>query len=160
PYLLGERTPHNDASVRGSFIGLDANTTQLDMKRAVIEGITYSINESIQIMKNNAININEIVSIGGGAKNNQWLQIQADIFNTTITTRTEEQGPAYGAAMIAAMGEQWFNTFNEMSEAWIAYHQKVYPIETNTKSYQDLFNIYKTIYDATQPVTQKLNKFK
>jgi xylulokinase len=47
-----------------------------------------------------------------------------------------------------------------MSEAWIAYHQKVYPIETNTKSYQDLFNIYKTIYDATQPVTQKLNKFK
>ncbi|OEL09386.1 xylulokinase [Staphylococcus equorum] len=160
PYLLGERTPHNDAAVRGSFIGLDANTTQLDMKRSVIEGITYSINESIQIMKNNGINIKEIVSIGGGAKNQEWLQIQADVFNAAITTRTEEQGPAYGAAMLAAMGEAWFDTFNEMSQSWITYNQKVSPIEENSKSYHNLFDIYKTIYGATQPVTQKLSKFK
>ncbi|MEP9852882.1 xylulokinase [Staphylococcus aureus] len=160
PYLLGERTPHNDASVRGSFIGLDANTTQLDMKRSVIEGITFSINESIQIMKQNGIHIKEVVSIGGGAKNNEWLQIQADIFNAAITTRTEEQGPAYGAAMLAAMGEAWFDTFNEMGQSWITYNQEVSPVKQNIKSYEDLFDIYQTIYDATQPVTQKLSKFK
>lgn len=62
--------------------------------------------------------------------------------------------------MLAAMGEAWFDTFNEMSQSWITYDQKVSPIEENSKSYHNLFDIYKTIYDATQPVTQKLSKFK
>lgn len=160
PYLLGERTPYNDASIRGSFIGLDANTTQLDMKRSVLEGITYSINESIEIMRSKDIDIKEIVSIGGGAKNTEWLQIQADVFNVPITTRTEEQGPAYGAAMLAAMGEQWFNSFNDMNETWINYREHVSPVSSHTESYEKLFNIYKLIYTATQPITKDLTQFK
>ncbi len=160
PYLLGERTPYNDAVVRGSFIGLDANTTQLDMKRSVIEGITYSINESIEIMKNNNIAIQEIVSIGGGAKNKEWLQIQADVFGVTIVTRTEEQGPAYGAAMLAAMGEKWFKSFKDLNDAWIKYKEKIVPITEHINSYQTLFNIYKNVYTATQPITKDLTQFK
>ncbi|WP_425255224.1 xylulokinase [Mammaliicoccus sciuri] len=160
PYLLGERTPYNDAVVRGSFIGLDANTTQLDMKRSVIEGITYSINESIEIMKNNNITIQEIVSIGGGAKNREWLQIQADVFGVPIVTRTEEQGPAYGAAMLAAMGERWFKSFKNLNDAWIQYKEKIVPITEHINSYQTLFNIYKNVYTATQPITKDLTQFK
>ena len=160
PYLLGERTPYNDASVRGSFIGLDANTSQKDIKRSVLEGVTYSINESIEIMKNQDVDIKEIVSIGGGAKNEEWLQIQADIFNAPIMTRTEEQGPAYGAAMLAAMGENWFDTFQDISQSWINYHEKVTPDSKNNESYQKLFNIYKQIYTATQPLTKHLAQFK
>lgn len=160
PYLLGERTPYNDASVRGSFIGLDANTSQKDIKRSVLEGVTYSINESIEIMKNQDVDIKEIVSIGGGAKNEEWLQMQADIFNVPIMTRTEEQGPAYGAAMLAAMGEKWFDTFQDISKSWINYHEKVTPVSKNNKSYQKLFNIYKQIYTATQPLTKDLAQFK
>src|SRR5699024_7082394 len=106
PFLLGERTPYNDADVRGSFIGLDANTDTADMKRAVIEGITFTMNESNEIMRINGKDISRVVSIGGGAKNSQWLQIQADVFDAEVMTRTEEQGPAYGAAMIAAVGEE------------------------------------------------------
>src|SRR5699024_11657854 len=113
PYLLGERTPHNDAKIRGSFIGLDANTTRADIKRAVLEGVTFSIKDSIQIIRGEGKAVQNIVSIGGGAKNPHWLQIQADVFNAQITTRTEEQGPAFGAAMLAAMGEQWFDRSEE-----------------------------------------------
>ena len=95
----------------------------MDIKRAVLEGITFSIQDSISIMRNNGIAVNDIVSIGGGAKNTTWLQIQADIFNATITTRTEEQGPAFGAAMLAAMGAQWFESFDAINESWIRFHQ-------------------------------------
>ena len=160
PYLLGERTPHNDATVRGSFIGLDANTTSLDMKRAVLEGITFSIQDSITIMRNNGIAVNDIVSIGGGAKNKTWLQIQADIFNASITTRTEEQGPAFGAAMLAAMGAQWFESFETINQAWIQFHQSIKPITSNRRSYSQLFDIYQSVYQATQPITQALSQFK
>ena len=160
PYLLGERTPYNDATVRGSFIGLDANTTSLDIKRAVLEGITFSIQDSISIMRNNGIAVNDIVSIGGGAKNTTWLQIQADIFNATITTRTEEQGPAFGAAMLAAMGAQWFESFDAINESWIRFHQSIKPIDSNSQSYRQLFDIYQSVYQATQPITQALSQFK
>ncbi|MFY2827725.1 xylulokinase [Staphylococcus arlettae] len=160
PYLLGERTPHNDATVRGSFIGLDANTTSLDMKRAVLEGITFSIQDSITIMRNNRITVNDIVSIGGGAKNKTWLQIQADIFNASITTRTEEQGPAFGAAMLAAMGAQWFESFETINQAWIQFHQPIKPITSNRRSYSQLFDIYQSVYQATQPITHALSQFK
>src|SRR5699024_3061629 len=91
PFLLGERTPYNDAEIRGSFIGLDANTNAADMKRAVIEGITFSLNESIEIMRENGKNISSIVSIGGGAGNRQWLQMQADIFDRSEEHTSELQ---------------------------------------------------------------------
>ncbi|MRF87953.1 FGGY-family carbohydrate kinase, partial [Escherichia coli] len=84
-----------------------------------------------------------------GAKNKEWLQIQADVFGVTIVTRTEEQGPAYGAAMLAAMGEKWFKSFKDLNDAWIEYKEKIVPITEHINSYQTLFNIYKNVYTAT-----------
>lgn len=160
PFLLGERTPYNDADVRGSFIGLDANTDTADMKRAVIEGITFSLNESIEIMRKNGKDISRVVSIGGGAKNSQWLQIQADVFDAEVMTRTEEQGPAYGAAMIAAVGEEWIEDFSEVSEAWIEYGKTFTPIRENTEQYKTLFKLYRKVYENTQELTGSLLEFK
>ncbi|CAD2077632.1 Xylulose kinase [Jeotgalicoccus aerolatus] len=160
PFLLGERTPYNDAEIRGSFIGLDANTNANDMKRAVIEGITFSLNESIEIMRKNGKNISSIVSIGGGAGNRQWLQMQADIFDAEILTRTEEQGPAYGAAMIAAIGEQWFEDFSVITEKWIDYKETFTPITENKVQYKKLFELYREVYEKTQGLTGKLLEFK
>ncbi|WP_411842806.1 xylulokinase [Salinicoccus sp. HZC-1] len=160
PFLLGERTPYNDADLRGSFIGLDANTNTADMKRAVIEGISFSLNESIEIMRKNGKGISRVVSIGGGAKNRQWLQIQADVFDAEVITRTEEQGPAYGAAMIAAMGEKWFDDFSEVSEAWIEYGETFKPISGNAERYNRLFGLYKKVYENTQELTNELLEFK
>lgn len=160
PFLLGERTPYNDAEIRGSFIGLDANTTAADIKRAVIEGITFSLNESIEIMRKNGKDISRIVSIGGGAENRQWLQIQADIFDAEIMTRTEEQGPAYGAAMIAAVGEQWFKDFSVITEKWIDYKETFSPVTENKVQYKKLFELYREVYEKTQGLTSKLLEFK
>ncbi len=160
PFLLGERTPYNDADVRGSFIGLDANTNTADMKRAVLEGITFSLNESIEIMRKNGRDVSRVVSIGGGAKNRQWLQIQADVFDAEVMTRTEEQGPAYGAAMLAAMGEGWFDDFAEVSEAWIEYSEIFKPQVEDKEHYKKLFELYKKVYENTRELTSELLEFK
>nr|CAB02315.1 Xylulokinase [Bacillus licheniformis] len=107
PLLSGERTPHADADI-ASFIGMDSAHTRADFVRAVIEGITFSLHESIEQSAAGGKDISRVISIGGGAKSNQWLQIQADIFNADIIRLTSEQGPAYGAAMIAASGAAGF----------------------------------------------------
>ncbi|QLK85249.1 xylulokinase [Staphylococcus sp. 17KM0847] len=160
PYLLGERTPYNDTTIRSSFIGLDATTTHNDLKRAVIEGITFSINESVHIIRESGKSVNKVISIGGGAQNPVWLQIQADVFNATITTLAQEQGPAYGAAMLAAMGASWFEDFESLTNRWIQYKETVKPKKAHHHIYQKLFPIYQSVYNHTQSITQQLLSFK
>lgn len=160
PFLHGERTPYNDANIRGSFIGLDRSTNKNDLKRAVIEGISFSINESIAIMRNHGLNIKNIVSIGGGAKNKEWLNVQADLFNAKIYTRTEEQGPAFGAAMLAAMGERWFSSFDNMIHEFIDYNEEIQPKKENYEKYKKLFEIYKKVYSQTIELSKELKEFK
>src|SRR5690606_6993162 len=91
PYIDGERTPHVDAQIRGSFIGLDRSHEEKHFVRAVLEGITFSLHESVEIFRENGREINEIISIGGGAKNEAWLQMQADIFNARVVKLQSEQ---------------------------------------------------------------------
>ncbi|UXS36926.1 xylulokinase [Staphylococcus delphini] len=160
PYLLGERTPYNDTTIRSSFMGLDATTTDNDLKRAVIEGITFSIHESVNIIRQSGTPITQIVSIGGGAKNADWRQIQADIFNAQIITLTQEQGPAYGAAILAAMGTGWFDDFQDIREQWISYRDTVQPNTEQHQIYQKLFPIYQSVYQQTQAISQQLLSFK
>lgn len=160
PFLHGERTPYNDANIRGSFIGLDRSTNKNDLKRAVIEGISFSINESIAIMRDHGLNIKNIVSIGGGSKNKEWLNVQADLFNAKIYTRTEEQGPAFGAAMLAAMGEGWFESFDNMIDEFIDYNEEIQPRKENSEKYKKLFEIYKKLYSQTIELSKELREFK
>ncbi|KIX91883.1 xylulose kinase [Staphylococcus microti] len=160
PYLLGERTPYNDTTIRSSFIGLDATTTDHDLKRAVIEGITFSIHDSIDIIRQSGKPVERIVSIGGGAKNATWLQMQADIFNASIRTLAQEQGPAYGAAMLAAMGAGWFDDFQTMREQWITYRDDITPNPAHHQTYEQLFPIYQSVYKHTQSISEQLLSFK
>lgn len=103
PYLQGERTPHGDAYIRGSFIGINSNTSEEDFSRATIEGITYSLYESIVYMRARGRQIDEIISIGGGAKNSFWLQMQADIFNAKVTALKYEEGPSMGSGYASGL---------------------------------------------------------
>lgn len=150
PYLFGERTPHADADIRGSFIGMDASHKRIDFARAVIEGITFSLCESIDIFRKSGKKIDTIVSIGGGAKNDTWLQIQADIFNAVIVKLENEQGPAMGAAMLAAYGSSWFSSLEECANEFIRTVKEFHPNEENVKTYKGLFEIYKTVYENTK----------
>lgn len=160
PYLLGERTPHADAQIRASFIGLDGAHTNAHLVRAVIEGITFSLKESIEIFREKGQKIDTVLSIGGGAKSDFWLQMQADIFNTTIVKLKSEQGPGLGAAMIAAVGAQWFPTLKTCSEAFLNIAKTFEPQEDHVEIYQKLFAIYQKVYDQTKSLNDALSQFR
>lgn len=89
-----------------------------------------------------------IVSVGGGAKSKIWQQTQADVFATPVVTLKAEEGPGLGAAMIAAIGLGWFETFESSTKAFVDYTERIYPIECNVLKYKELFKIYKDIYPS------------
>ena len=111
PYLFGERTPFGDAKVRASFIGMKNTHERAHFTRAVIEGITFSLKQCFDLIKKQNPKINQITCIGGAAKNATWLQIVADVFGLPVVKLKEEQGPALGAAMLAAIGAGWFENY-------------------------------------------------
>lgn len=160
PYLVGERTPHADSTIRGSFIGMNAAHKRSDFARAVMEGITFSLNESIEIFRNNGKKIDSIISIGGGAKNPVWLQMQADIFNATIIKLSSEQGPGMGAAMLAAYGCNWFESLEACAEEFIKPITSYRPVSENVKQYEKLYSIYKQVYFKTKELNTMLSEFR
>lgn len=160
PYIVGERTPHVDANIRGSFIGMDASHERKHFARAVLEGITFSLNESVEIFRENGKNIDTVISIGGGAKNESWLQMQADIFNAKIVKLQSEQGPGMGAAMLAAYGCGWFDSLKECADEFLKEDKVYQPIPENVERYKELFAIYKTVYGETSELNQRLMEYR
>ncbi len=100
------------------------------------------------------------MSIGGGAKNEEWLQMQADIFNAKIIRLKSEQGPAMGAAMLAAYGSGWFRSLKECAQAFLQIEKVYKPNVDHVKKYKQLFKIYKEVYDQTKPLNQHLRLFR
>ncbi|MEW8969880.1 MAG: xylulokinase, partial [Mesobacillus sp.] len=160
PYIVGERTPHADSAIRGSFIGIDASHERKHFARAVLEGITFSLNESIEIFRSSGKTIDSIISIGGGAKNETWLQMQADIFNAKIEKLASEQGPGMGAAMLAAYGCGWFSSLKDCAKAFIRVSKSYEPIPENVEQYRKLFSIYQDVYTQTKTLNDELREFR
>ncbi|MEN2769013.1 xylulokinase [Ornithinibacillus xuwenensis] len=160
PYIVGERTPHADANIRASFIGMDRSHDRKHFVRAVLEGITFSLNESLDIFRQNGKKIETVVSIGGGAKNDDWLQMQADIFNAKIMRLNSEQGPAMGAAMLAAYGCGWFESLRSCAAQFLKEDYTWIPIQENVNRYQELFKVYKAIYTNTIQINKRLRVFR
>jgi len=160
PYLVGERTPHADSNIRASFIGVDASHGRKHFVRSVLEGITFSLNETIEIFRNNGKKMDSIVSIGGGAKNDTWLQIQADIFDVKIEKLSSEQGPGMGAVMLAAYGCGWFSSLKECADKFIQTAKVYNPIKENVERYKKLFAIYQNIYMGTKSLNNELKDFR
>ena len=155
PYIVGERTPHVDSQIRGSFIGIDTNHTLTHFAKAVLEGITFSLKDSQQLMESIAgKTFKKIVSVGGGAKNPDWLQIQADIFNSEIICLEAEEGPGLGAAMLAATGLGWFEDLQACSETFVSYRPGATPNPQNVEKYQKIYPIYQKVYGATKVISE------
>ena len=105
PYLNGERTPHADPNARGSFVGMNLTHTRGHLTRSVMEGITFALRDSLEIIDSLGVPVRQVRASGGGSKNPLWRQMQADVFGKKITTLKVEQGPAYGVALLAAVGD-------------------------------------------------------
>jgi xylulokinase len=157
PYIVGERTPYTDSTIRGSFIGIDTHHRRRHFSRAVLEGITFSLKDSQLIMEETAKRkFSKIVSVGGGAKNKAWLQMQADIFDAEITTLTTEQGPGMGAAMLAAIGSGLYPDEAACVEAFVKYGPVIKPVKENVAEYQRVYAIYQKVYPQTAPLCREL----
>lgn len=156
PYIAGERSPHDDADIRGSFIGLDGKHRQSDLIRAVMEGIVFSFEDVLHVFQSTGSSVKSIISIGGGARSSTWLQMQADIFNIPITSLKNEQGPGLGAAMIAAIGVGWFDSFQECAENFVQLAETYKPIKSNVTKYKKLYDVYRQIYSQTANLSHQL----
>ena len=151
PYIVGERTPYADSKVRGSFTRIDTTHTRAHFARAVLEGITFSLRDSMELMSElTAKKFDKILSVGGGSKNKDWLQMQADIFDTEIITLTTEQGPGLGAAMMAAVGAGWFADLKECAKTFVHYKSGISPVKENVLKYNEAYESYKKVYGATK----------
>jgi xylulokinase len=159
PYLFGERTPHADAVIRASFIGMNASHTKKHFTRSVLEGVTFSLRESLDIIREKS-DISTIISIGGGAKNIVWLQMQADIFNAKVVKLSSEQGPALGASILAAYGCGWYSSLEECSRVFISYEKSFVPNPTSEQKYNQLYQLYQEVYQQTKNLNANLHRFR
>ncbi|RIU94822.1 xylulokinase [Oceanobacillus picturae] len=160
PYISGERSPHADAMIRGSFIGMDSRHKRKDFVRAVMEGITFSLNESLELFRESGKTVDTVISSGGGSKNEAWLQMQADIFQATIVKLSNEQGPGMGAAMLAAYGCGWFASLQDCADSFLETDKIYKPKAENVAKYKELFAIYQDVYGQTKKLNDRLNVYR
>ena len=160
PYISGERTPYADSSIRGTFTGIDASHQKAHFGRSVLEGITFSLRDCLALFEGKSDIPNSFLSIGGGAKSENWLQLQASVFNVQMERLTVEEGPALGAAILAAVGIGWFNSFQECVDQFIEVKDSKKPLNSEVDFYQELYNLYRIVYGQTVGLHEELLKFR
>ena len=148
PYLSGERTPHPDPLARGAFIGLTVRHTKAHMARAVLEGVSFGLRDSLEIMKSMGVSIGNIRCSGGGAKSSVWRQIQADVFGYPLSVIAIDEGPALGAALLAGVGAGVYDSVEEACSAVVKVSRGASVIEANARIYDDYYRIYGELYPA------------
>jgi len=156
PYLSGERTPHLDPKARGAFFGLTARHDVAHMTRAVMEGVVFSLRDSLQIMRELDVPIDDVRATGGGARSGLWRQLQADIYGSNIRRTVADEGPAYGAALLAGVAS---GTYTDVEEATSVVELREETTEPNTKRakiYEEYYEIYRSMYPATSSAMSRL----
>ncbi len=148
PYLMGERTPYADPDAKGAFVGMSMNTQRGHMTKAVLEGVSFGLRDSLEILKDMKIPVDEIRVIGGGAKSTLWKQILADVFGMEIREINTNQGGALGAAILAAVGGGHFKDVPEGCRKMIRVVNTIKPQEDEVKRYNLKYPDYKALYGA------------
>jgi xylulokinase len=146
PYLSGERTPHADPDARACFIGLTLAHGRGHMVRAIMEGVSYAMRDSLSIIQELGVPVRQIRASGGGSKSPLWRQIQADVFGQSVATINAEEGPAYGVALLAAVGAGAFQDVEEACRATIRVVKQTPPKAQAKKYHDEAFPIYQALY--------------
>jgi xylulokinase len=156
PYLTGERTPHLDPLARGAFVGLTSRHTAAHLFRAVMEGVVFSLRDGLDIMRGLGVPIDQIRATGGGARSPLWRQMQADIYGTPIVSLSAEEGPAYGAALLAAVGTGHFASVSEAVEACVSLAGSTEPDPSRQAACEAAYAVYHGLYAALRPSMHQL----
>lgn len=146
PYLSGERTPHADPNARGCFIGLTLAHARGHLVRSIMEGVVYSMRDSLEIIRGLGVPVKQIRASGGGSRSPLWRQIQADVFGQKVVTLNAEEGPGYGVALLAAVGAGAFKDIREACQATIKTVKETSPNRAAQKYYDRAFPVYQQLY--------------
>ena len=146
PYLTGERTPHADPHARAAWIGLSLRHGRPHLARSVIEGATYAMRDSLEIIQGLNVPIKEVRLSGGGARSKFWRQLQADIYGQKVVTINAQEGPAYGVALLAAAGTGAYKGVVEACSATIRVVDRAMPTAKTRKAYDRLYPLYGQLY--------------
>lgn len=156
PYLMGERTPHLDPNARGVFFGLSAMHTKKDMLRAVMEGVSYSLRDCVEVFKEMNISVSDMMACGGGGSSSLWRQMLADLYACPVKTVASKEGPALGVALLAAVGAGIYSSVPQACEAVITTDKVQNPIIENIPEYEKYYKMYAEIYPALKSSFSKL----
>nr|QGT51409.1 xylulokinase [uncultured Spirochaetaceae bacterium] len=148
PYLMGERTPHLDPNCRGVFFGLSAMHTRQHLLRAVMEGVTFSQRDSVEVLREMGVSIDEMLACGGGGSSALWRQMLADVYGCPVKTVVSKEGPALGVAILAGAGTGVYSSVQDGCAAVIKTNPPQNPISQNSAEYEKFYNIYRALYPA------------
>ena len=148
PYLMGERSPINDTNARGTFTGMTMDTSRSDMVQAVLEGVAFAIRDSFEVAKSLGIDIPRSNVCGGGAKSPLWRRIFANVLGIPLDMVKTEQGPGYGAAMLAMVGCGKFASVQEAADALVETASTTEPAAALTAKYEARYQNFKKLYPA------------
>jgi len=156
PYLMGERTPHLDSRARGGWIGLTAGHTRGHMVRSLIEGVSYSLKDCLEIVESLGVSVAEVRASGGGAKSPFWRDVLAGVFAKTITTLETQEGSAYGAALLAMAGAGPYASVEEACTATIREADRVEPQTDLSAAYQQSYPVFRDLYPALKDLYPRM----
>lgn len=146
PYLMGERTPYLDPDCRGVFFGMSAIHTKKHFLRAVMEGVSYSLCDCNEILKEMGIEVTQMMACGGGGKSPNWRQMLADLYNCSVKTVKQDEGPALGAAILAGVGCGIYSSVEAACDKLISIKNSTDPIEEEVVVYKKYHELYQKLY--------------
>lgn len=156
PYLAGERTPHLDPRARGAFVGLTGRHGLGHMTRALMEGVVFSLNESLEIMRELGLPVEEVRAVGGGARSALWRQLQADIYEEPIRRTEVDEGPAYGAALLGGTAAGTYRDIEEACSVVELRDEVTEPDPEHSRIYDEYYEVYRSLYPAQKDAMHRL----
>jgi xylulokinase len=158
PYLTGERCPYPDPLARGAFVGLTLRHTQAHLTRAVVEGVTFGLADSLRLVRDLGIRIDEVRAVGGGARSAVWRQMLADVFQTEITLINSSEGGAFGVALLAGVGTGVWRDTRQACDATLKVTTRVEPTQDAAvrRRYAEAYARYRELYPALAGIFAKL----
>ncbi len=152
PYLMGERSPHNDPEARAVFLGMSMDTTRADMTQAVLEGVAFALRDSLEVAKSLGIELKSTKICGGGAKSPLWKKIVANVLNLRVEVPESEEGPSMGGAMLAAVACGEYANVEEIAAKVVKVVETVEPEAELVAKYEERYQQFKRIYPACKPL--------
>ena len=148
PYLMGERSPHNNPFARAMFVGMSLDTNREDMVQAVLEGVAFGLRDSFEIARELGIKVNRTKICGGGAKSLLWCKIIANVMNVTVDIPEQDEGPALGAAILAVVGSGFYQDLESAVSRIVRVKDCIEPEEILVKKYEQAYWNFRKLYPA------------